>query len=253
MRHLSLINLQLCACVLGMLAAFTPGVSFTGLFTGMDYVSVSGAMLFTPDDPRVQVTSVMYGSPAARAGFREGDVFQRPASFRALKAAEEAVRLGEKQVFTIKRGETEMTIEGVHPKAELAAIWYASAWDPVAGALFLCLGILLFATGPLVPVPWWRSIPVSVAGIGIAVGFAVEMLWNVHYSSWALLWRLRIYNRWPMGGGDEWDFHQGLVGMAAGILLAVFAAAEIRKRLGMSLPPTATLRQRSEQETSVGL
>jgi hypothetical protein len=228
-KFVTLIGLQIIACSIGLLAGLVPGVSWTGMFTGMDYMS--GGFIVAADDQRVRVTRVEDGSPAARAGFRAGDIIQIPASIGDVRAALDAVQNGEKRSFTVKRGEAELMIEAARSKPELAAIWYPHAWYPIAGALFLCIGILVFATSPLVPAPLWRSIPLIVIGLGIATGFGVELFLGTVFS------RLRVYQRWPMGTGDEWHFHQGLIGISAGVLLAIFAAAEVRLRLAMSQSP----------------
>jgi hypothetical protein len=219
----TLCNLQLLACVLGILAGFVPGISFTGMFTGMDYMS--GGFMAAVDDHRVRVTKVESGSPADRAGFRADDIIQSPENHEAVRAALAAVQHGEKRAFTIKRGDAELVIEAARPEPELAAVWYAHEWYPIAGVLFLCLGLLVFATSPLVPSPLWRSILLTVAGLGITTGFVVDLIHGTVFS------RFRFYQRWPMGTGEEWYFQQGLVGMAAGVLLATFAAAEMRQRL----------------------
>jgi hypothetical protein len=163
--------LQIAACGLGMLAGFVPGISFTGLFTGMDYMS--GGFAVAAGDERVRVTGVEQGSSAERAGFRAGDIIKTPETFDAERAAVDAVNKGETRVFNVKRGETEVKIEPARTKPEIAAIWYAHLWYPIAGALFLCLGILLFATETLDPVPMWRSITAIVVGLGIAAGFGL--------------------------------------------------------------------------------
>jgi hypothetical protein len=184
----------------------------------------SGGLFIPAEDRRVRVTEVQPGSPAARAGFRAGDIIQKPETFDAVRAALAAVERGEKQTFSIKRGETEVALEPTRPDQEIAAVWYAHLWYPIAGALFLYIGILVFATSPLTPVPLWRAILVTVAGVAIAGGFGLDLVRGTLFS------RFRIYQRWPMGTGDEWYFQQGFVGIAAGILLAMFAAAEIRQR-----------------------
>jgi hypothetical protein len=221
---------QLGACLLGVLAGFVPGVSFTGPSTGM--YGQSGGLFIPADDRRVRVTEVQPGSPADRAGFRVGDIIQKPGDFDGVRAALAAVQRGEKQIFTIKRGETELALEPTRSDPDIAAIWFAHEWYPIAGALFLSIGIFVFATGRLVPAPLWRSILVTVAGVGIAAGFGLDLLCGTPFS------RFRIYQVWPMGTGGEWYFQQGLIGMVAGVLLAMFAAAEIRQRLGS--PPAST-------------
>ena len=70
-----------------------------------------------------------------------------------------------------------------------------------------------------------KSVIVSLAGFAIAIGFGVAL------ASGSVFSRFRVYQRWPMGVGDEWDLHQGLIGVVAGVLLSCFASAEIRQRL----------------------
>jgi CysZ protein len=212
----SLPNWQLLACALGMVAGFVPGVSFTS-----NYWSLFHFYMFEV----FRVTEVLPGSPPARDGFRSGDVIVDPKTLEDVKAALDAVQRGEARRFTVRRGEDEVVIEATPTKPELAAIWYANPWYPIAGGLFLGIGILVFATAPVAPAPWWRSGLVIVAGLGIAVGFAVEMACGSVFA------RFRVYQRWPMGVGDEWYAQQGWIGVAAGVLLACFAAAEIRRRL----------------------
>jgi hypothetical protein len=53
-------------------------------------------------------------------------------------------------------------------------VWYADLWYSIAGVLFAAMAVLLFATGPLAPAPYWRSIPLTVAGFGIALGFGIQ-------------------------------------------------------------------------------
>lgn len=223
----SLPNWQLVACLLGILAGFVPGVSFTGQFYGLSYVS--GGWGASADGKGVRVTDVQADSPVFKAGFRSGDLIRTPATFDEVEATLAGVDRGEKHAFTVQRGETELMIEAARPEPELAAVWYADIWYPVAGGIFLVLGVLVFATAPLTPPPWWRSVPLVFAGLGMATGFVVQM------ATGSVFARLRIYQRWPMGVGDEWSLPQGLIGIAAGVLLMLFAAAEIRHRLAQSV------------------
>jgi hypothetical protein len=109
---------------------------------------------------------------------------------------------------------------------QLAAIWYADLWYPIAGAVFLALGLFVFATVPLAPAPLWRSIPLAILGLGLAVGFGTAL------AGASIFTRFLLWQRWPIGSGKEWYFGQGFVGIAAGLLLAVFAVVEVRQRLG---------------------
>ena len=88
--------------------------------------------------------------------------------------------------------------------------------------IFLGAGIVVFATGPLEPAPWWRSITMMFVGLGIAIGLGVAISVGSVFSRW------RVYQRWPMGTGEDWYFHQGLIAVTAGALLALGAAAEVR-------------------------
>jgi hypothetical protein len=72
--------------------------------------------------------------------------------------------------------------------------------------------------------------------LGIAIGFGVALGGGSVFSRW------RIYQRWPMGTGNEWYFQQGLFGILASVLLAVLAAAQIRKRLEVTLSKAADAR-----------
>lgn len=219
-RRLS--NLQLVACAIGMVAGFVPGVSFTGRFYGLDFMS--GGFV-EPDDQRVRVTGVQPESPASRTGFREGDIIDSPRTFDEFSIALKAINQGESQRFTVRRGQDNLVIEAIPTDSELAAIWYADAWYPVAGAITLAIAILVFATAPIVPAPWWRSIIVILAGFSMAVGFGIALALDSIFS------RFIVYQRWPMGVGDEWYIYQGFLGIFSGLMLSWLAAAEVRQRL----------------------
>ncbi|MBS0266883.1 MAG: PDZ domain-containing protein, partial [Planctomycetes bacterium] len=186
---------------------------------------MGGSIMEPADGQRARVTGVQPDSPAARAGFRQGDVIDSPPTFGECDVALEAVRRGETRRFMVRRGADTVEIEAARTKPELAAIWYAGVWYPIAGALFCGMGLLVFATAPIVPAPWTRSVIVMLAGFSIAVGFGVAL------ASGSVFTRFRVYQRWPMGVGDEWSLSQGWIGVVAGLLLSWFAAAELRQRL----------------------
>jgi hypothetical protein len=225
----NLCRLQIAACLLGIAAGFVPGISFTGRFWGLGLAQ--GSFGFDrPEDAPVRVIQAESGSPAFRAGFRVGDEIQKPRTINDVRDAESRMKPGAKQAFAVRRGDQVLAIESDGVAPELAAVWYAGLWYPIAGILFLCIGVLVFATEPMEPTPMWRSIPLTAAGLGIAVGFGLAIAFGSVFSRW------RVYQRWPMGTGREWYFQQGVVGIAAGVLLAVLAAAEIRQRLKRSRP-----------------
>jgi hypothetical protein len=71
---------------------------------------------------------------------------------------------------------------------------------------------------------------VAAVGLGLASGFALALIGA------SALTRFRIWQRWLMGDGDDWSFGQGFLGLAAGLLLAILAAGEVRARLSNSPP-----------------
>jgi hypothetical protein len=228
----SLCGLQIVACALGLVAGFVPGISFTGRFWGLGLVQGGFGFERTQDAP-LRVTQVEAGSPAYRAGFQTGDEIQTPRTIDAMREAQNRINQGNREAFLVRRGKDLVAIDTDGAPPELAAVWYADLWYPIAGTLFLCIGVLVFATAPLAPPPLWRSVPLTVAGLGFAIGFGVAIGGGSLFSRW------RIYQRWPMGTGNEWYFQQGLIGILAGILLAVLAAAQIRKRLEVRLSKVA--------------
>lgn len=218
----SLSRLQILACALGALAGLVPALSFTAPLQGL---YLAQATLAGQADGTLRVTQVEPGSPAERSGFRAGDELLDAGSFHAAQAALRAMRAGERRTFQVRNGTESRSIEAVAVKPELAAVWYGNLWYPIAGGVFLALGLWALATAPLVPPPLWRAVPLALAGFGLAVGFAVSWLTDSPFG------RLRIWQRFAMGNGAEWQFGQGLVGAGAGLFLAVFAALDIRRRL----------------------
>jgi hypothetical protein len=217
----SLCCLQLLACLVGIAAGFVPGISFTGSFWEL------GLSQF--GDSPVRIDQVTPRSPADLAGLRAGDSIRHPGGFDEVNRRIRHLQPGEKTSFIVIRHGEESAVEVTGTRPQVAAIWYADLWYPIAGLLFLIVGLLVFATSPLTPAPLWRSIPVAVTGLGLAVGFAIVLTGGTVFS------RFRIWQRWMMGSGEEWYFGQGVVGIATGALLAVLATAEVRRRLSVGL------------------
>src|ERR1043166_6050072 len=106
---LSLCGWQIVACLLGLVAGFVPGISFTGPFWGLDFTG--GGFLALADDHRARVIGVESGSPAARAGFRVGDLILTPENFEGVSEALDEAKQGKTRAFKVERGEQEVTIE----------------------------------------------------------------------------------------------------------------------------------------------
>jgi len=213
----NLCRLQFLACLIGLVAGFAPCFSFTGSFWEL------GLSQF--GDAPVRIDWVTPDSPAYIAGFRAGDSIHHAGGFDGVQQSLKELRPRGTHSFAFERDGEEITIEisGISP--QLAAVWYSHPWYPLAGVIFLALGLLLFGTGPLAPPPFWRSVVVGVLGLALAAGFAFGLAVETVFTRW------RIWQRWLMGNGDDWCFGQGYAGIAAGILLAVLAAVEARARL----------------------
>jgi S1-C subfamily serine protease len=124
----SLVRLQLAACLLGVVTQFLPGISWTGHFYGLSYMSGPWISSVEPD------------SPAARDGFEAGDLIEAPDGVEAVRQALASIRPGHPQALSIRRGERSLILQASAPKPELAAVWYDDVWNPIAGGIFLLLG-----------------------------------------------------------------------------------------------------------------
>jgi hypothetical protein len=116
-----------------------------------------------------------------------------------------------------------MQVEVTGAPPLLNGIWYADVGYPIAGVFFLCLGLLIFATASLVPVPLWRSMLSAAVGLGAAIGFFLALHGDTIFSSY-VLWRSGSA---PFPGSMA-TFQQGFLGIAAGVLLVMLAAVELR-------------------------
>lgn len=208
-------------CMAGAVAGLVPGVSYTAPFQGLYLMQMS---VVGEDPGPLRVTDVEPGSAAARAGFRTGDELLDASSFDEANAAFNAMQPGERRDFQVRNAGETRSVEAVAQTPELAAVWYKSLWHPIAGGLFLALGLVVFATAPLEPPPLWRSIAVGIVGFGLAAGFAVCWATETVFS------RVVPWQRFAMGQGAESSFGQTILGLAAGLILAVLAAREARRR-----------------------
>lgn len=220
-------RLQILTCVLGVVAGLVPGLSFTAPFQGLD---LAQATVAGESPGSLRVTRVEPDSAAEQAGFQTGDEILDAGDFAQARAALRAIQPGERRVFHVRNGSALRSVEAVGRKPQLAAVWYGHLWYPVAGGVFLLLGLWVFATGPLAPPPLWRSVPLGIVGFGLAVASAVA------WAAESPFGRLRLWQRYAMGNGAEWHLGQNLLGSAAGLSLAVLAAIETRRRLSARVP-----------------
>jgi len=206
------------AVVVGAFTGFAPEWACTTRYWGV----------WATDDPNapVQVIKVASDSPAEQTGFRLGDIVKEPTNYASFSKSWDKVKQGEKQTFTVRRNGQDVVLEATAGQNQIAVVWYANLWYPIAGALFILVGIVVFATAPVASPPLWRSIAVAIAGLGIAIGFAVAVAGDGVFS------RFAVYERWIfVPTRNDWCGLQGLFGMAAAILMATLAATEIRQRL----------------------
>ncbi len=215
--NMSYFRLQILACTLGVAAGLVPSVSFTSTFWEMS-LSQFG-------EGPVRINRVVSGSPADQAGLRTGDAFRHVRGFDGVIEDLRELKPGERRGFTIIRHESESEVELTGVKPAVAAVYYASAWYPVAGTAFLALSLCLIATSPLSPVPSLRSVSMILAGLALAFGFAAALVGNAPFT------RVLLWQRWLMGMGEEWTCGQGFAGLVAGLALALTATAELRARL----------------------
>ena len=108
----------------------------------------------------------------------------------------------------------------------LNGFWYADIGYPIAGAFFFCMGLLIFATASLNPVPWWRTSLTAAVGLGTAIGFFLALHGDTIFASY-VLWHSDSAS-FP---GSMMTFSQGFLGIAAGVLLVMLAALELRHRI----------------------
>ena len=66
----------------------------------------------------------------------------------------------------------------------------------------------------------------ALTGIGTAIGFVMALHGDNVFSSYG------IWSSGPVAFnvGEDWTFHQGFIGIAAGVFLIALAAAEVRYR-----------------------
>jgi serine/threonine protein kinase len=222
------------ACLLGACAGLVPGgISYTGSDWGSKFFYWN-----VPDSP-MTVTDVESGSPAEKTGFLVGDVLKskdgatniHPSSHQA------GYVVGEKHTYTVERAGKEVMLTSIATPPQVAVIWYEDITCPINGALFLCLGIVVFATGSLVPPPLWRSISVTIAGLVIAIGWG----WATAAAGFAD--RVAIYQRWAWLD-TAWDYWlpEGLIGLAAAVLVAFLGAVQIRQRLMRPPAPAGSVK-----------
>lgn len=230
-------GLQIVACLAIAAAGLVPVAHKNKPFWGANGVSFDGG------PPRLH--QVEDGSPAQAAGLQQDDVVLvvdgSPVDNSEMSAALEALGPGEETRLRVKRGESEvdLIVRGVEPP--VAMIYYATVWHPVVGGAGLVIGLLVLATQPLRPAPLWRSVVVSVIGLGCGIVFFLAL---IYYSPFAF-WKLRQYH--TLNWGVRLHFGQTWVGLVASLVLAVLAAWELRGALTRRLVGQDTPNQSRHQ------
>jgi hypothetical protein len=200
----------------GALSGLAPEVAYTTRYWGL---------IVLPSDPLI-VTEVASDSPAGRTGFLMGDEIREPASFSGLGKAFDKVREGATQTITVRRKGQDLKLAANPGENQVACVWFPNLWNPIAGGLFICIGAILFVTSSVTPPPLWRTVTAGIAGLGMALGFAVAVAGDGVFA------RFSVFERaYFVPGRHDWLGQQGLIGLGAAILLTVLAAAEIRQRL----------------------
>src|SRR5689334_15862953 len=145
----SVTGLQLLASIVGLFASLFPSVGYSPAFWGFSTIRSS-------DGPPV-INSITHGSPAESAGFRLNDFILTadgtPLTFDMLQQVVEGLQPDKPVSFGVKRGDQETVIVVKGNTWRVAALYYPSFWYPLAGLLFLILGVVVFATQPLQPAP----------------------------------------------------------------------------------------------------
>jgi tRNA A-37 threonylcarbamoyl transferase component Bud32 len=220
-------RLWVLAVVVGVFTGFAPEWAYTTRYWGV----------WATDDPNtpVQVIKVASDSPAEQTGFRVGDVVKDHTNFASFSKSWDKVKEGEQQTFTVRRNGQDVVLEATAGQNQIAAVWYANLWYPIAGALFILVGIIVFATSPVAPPPLWRSVLVAIAGLGIAIGFAIAVAGDGVFP------RFAVFERWIfVPTKNDWCGLQGLFGLAAAVLVTVLGAGEIRQRLRKPTPQSGS-------------
>lgn len=65
---------------------------------------------------------------------------------------------------------------------------------------------------------------VTLFGLALTIGFGYDLLFGNIFA------RLIVYQRWPMGTGVDWYFHQCWMGLIASLVLALLGAIEMQRR-----------------------
>ena len=231
----SLWALQLFACFLGLIAGLLPNFSQAVPFWGFSHAIA--------DNEPLIVSEVASGSPADQAGLRRGDSFQ--GDYFVVKKRLNSLEAGEKQMFAVNRDGRQIQVELIGGPPDLIGIWYADIGYPIAGAVFLCIGLLIFATASLKPIPLWRPMLTAAIGLGTAIGFFLALHGDTIYSSFSLL----RSGTAPYLASTT-TFHQGFLGIAAGVFLLMLAAAEVRHRI---LNPGPRRKERSKSTERIAM
>ena len=138
------------------------------------------------------------GSPVASAGILPHDrVIQfnnKPTQFANFRKTLAAVEPGELITIDVKRDGKAVRLEYKGEAPRLEGVLFFD-WQFASAPAFLILLLLLVATQPLQPAPLWRTIIVTIAGLGILiVTIAIEV---TQRNPWSWVWQSKSIDRIP--------------------------------------------------------
>jgi hypothetical protein len=205
--------------VIGMLATLVPYFYYSSFFWGIA-TSVSW------DHGPIELRGIAYDSPAWKSGFRPGDKIVDPPDYHSADGALNLVETGQgRQSFKVERDDQQVSLWAEPVPRQFARIDYLSPWYPVAGFLFLALGLSIFIFDSSSTKLLWPSLFVLTGGIVLATGCFIA-LFNHSLFTRVVLWQSPsiVLNN----GMRVIHFGQPYLAVLASLVLTAFGAARLR-------------------------
>jgi len=219
---------QILACLVGFLASLVPSLVYTDPFWGIS--AFSNTELFATSEPKgVVVLQVESGSPAAALGLQKGDqivtVNGKQANVGNLRQLFEGIQPSESVNVNVSRSGRVVRLTAAADTPRLEGVLFMD-WQFVSAPVFLVLLLLLIATQPLAPAPFWRSTVVLVGGLAVlTVAIVIELK---NWMPWSWVWESK-----PISHAPPPVLHYSLLATVflAGLALTFLGAFAIRARL----------------------